>query len=138
VPPVVQPEVIADAIYRAALRPRREYWVGQSTIEVIFGNMALPTVLDRLLARKAYRGQMTELPVLPQRRNNLNVPVHDLHRTHGSFDREASRSALLVQGPVARLVAGFAGIALAFCAGALAQHFLSSSARRTRRLPAIR
>ena len=35
VPPVVQPEVIADAIFRAAVRPDREYWVGWSTLKVI-------------------------------------------------------------------------------------------------------
>jgi NAD(P)-dependent dehydrogenase (short-subunit alcohol dehydrogenase family) len=132
VPPVVQPETVADAIYRASLRPRREYWVGQSTLKVILGNMMLPAFLDRLLTRKAYTGQMTKAQVLPQRRDNLSVPVHGLHRTHGSFDREAVGNALLVQGPVARLVAVLAGAALALGAGALAQHFLSSSATRMR------
>jgi short-subunit dehydrogenase len=132
VPPVVQPEAIAEAIYRAALRPKREYWVGKSTLKAILGNMALPGLLDRLLARKAYDGQMTDAPVRPGRRNNLETPVHDLHRTHGSFDRESSKSAFLISGPAARLTAGLAGAALAFCAGAVAEHFIASSARRMR------
>jgi hypothetical protein len=132
VPPVVQPEVIADAIYGASLRPRREYWIGQSTIKVILGNMVLPAFLDRLLARKAYEGQMTKAPAPPHRPNNLNVPIYELHRTHGSFDREAGQNALLVQGPAARFGVVLAGGALAFCAGAFAQHFLSSSTTRTR------
>jgi hypothetical protein len=133
VPPVVQPEVAADAIYRASLRPRREYWVGQSTLEVILGNVTLPALLDRLLARKAYEGQMTKVPALPRRRDNLDASVRELHRTHGSFDREAGRSALLVPGPVARIGTGLAAAALAFCAGALTRHFLSPSKAAPRR-----
>ena len=123
---------IAEAIYRAPLRPKREYWVGQSTIKAILGNTALPGLLDRRFARKAYEGQMTDDPVQPDRRNNLDAPVHELHRTHGSFDREASKSALLVSGPAARLGAGLAGAALAFCAGFFVQRFIASSTARKR------
>jgi len=123
---------IAEAIYRASLRPKREYWVGQSTIKAILGNTALPGLLDRRLARKAYEGQMTDDPVQPDRRNNLDAPVHELHRTHGSFDREASKSALLVSGPAARLGAGLVGAALAFCAGVFVQRFIASSTARKR------
>jgi NAD(P)-dependent dehydrogenase (short-subunit alcohol dehydrogenase family) len=132
VPPVVQPEVIADAIYRAALRPKREYWIGQSTLKVILGNMALPTFLDRLLARKAYEGQMTKAPVLPHRRNNLTHAVHDLHRTHGSFGREARRHALLVSGPAARVGAALTAAAVLFCVGFLTKRFVESPTVRTK------
>ncbi len=132
VAPVLQPEVIADAIYRASLRPSREYWIGRSTLEVILANMALPGFLDRMLAYKAYDGQMTPSPAQPQRPNNLDEPVHDLHRTHGSFDREAGFEALLISGPVARLGSSLGAMALAFCAGALARRALSSSARPAR------
>jgi short-subunit dehydrogenase len=130
VPPVVQPEAVADAIHRATLRPRREYWIGTSTLKVILGNMALPRVLDRLLARRAYDGQMTRVPVLPYLRNNLNTAVHDLHRVRGSFGREADANALLVSGPAARLGAMAAGAALAFAAGALTRHLLTPAPRR--------
>ena len=122
VPPVVQPEAIADAIYQAALRPKREYWIGASTIKVVLANMLLPGVLDRLLARKAYSGQMTKVPVTPNRRNNLLTPVHDLHRTHGSFGAEAARSAVVVSGPAARIGVVLAGATLAFCAGLALAH----------------
>lgn len=126
VPPVVQPEVIAEAIMKSVSRPRREYWVGFSTLKVIVSNMLFPGVLDRYLARAAYDGQMTGRAVLSGRRDNLTTPVHGLHRTRGSFGREASSSALIVSGPATRLAAALAGVVLALGAGALSQKFLSS------------
>jgi len=100
--PVVQPEVVADAIFRAALHPAREYWVGLSTLKVILGNMLLPEFVDYYLAKSAFTGQGTRLPVAHDRKDNLMQPVHDLHRTHGRFGGEASDQALVTTGPLAR------------------------------------
>jgi hypothetical protein len=61
----VQPEVIAAAILNAGMTPRREYWIGWSTILVILGNMLLPRFLDRYLATTAYRAQETRVPMSP-------------------------------------------------------------------------
>ena len=63
VPPVVQPEAVADKIFRAAFDPKREYWLSASTFEAILGNMALPQFLDRYLARNAYQAQKTATAV---------------------------------------------------------------------------
>jgi NAD(P)-dependent dehydrogenase (short-subunit alcohol dehydrogenase family) len=113
VPPVVQPEVIAKAVFRAALHPKREYWIGWTTIKVILANMLVPGLLDRYLAKAAFEPQQTRLPVSADRKDNLVVPVHELHRTRGSFGSEASLSAFTVAGPVARLVLVIAGGMLA-------------------------
>jgi len=110
VPPVIQPEVAADAIYRAAHEYKREYWLGLSTAEVILANMIGPAYLDRYLARAAYKGQMTDRPVKRTRRDNLVEPVHDLHRTRGSFGNEAASNALMLPGPAMRLAAVATGI----------------------------
>jgi NADP-dependent 3-hydroxy acid dehydrogenase YdfG len=130
VPPVVQPEAIADAIYRASLRPKREYWLGGSTLEAILGNMALPGFLDHLLARKAYDGQMTRARVASRRRDNLIRPIHDLHSTHGSFDRESRATVSLVSGETARIGAFLFAGAIAFGAGALAMRVLDVARKR--------
>ena len=119
VPPVVQPEVIADAIFRAAVRPDREYWVGWSTLKVIIGNMVFPRWLDRYLARTTYEGQETRLPVAPRRSDNLVKPVHQLHRTHGRFDAEAACSAIVLPGPMVRVAPVVAGAILLFGLGLL-------------------
>jgi len=119
VPPVVQPEVIADAVFRAASQPRREYWIGWSTLQVILGNMLLPGFLDRYLARNAVEAQETSSPVTPGRRDNLTTPVHALHRTRGRFGAEASSRAPVVAGEIARLAPVAAAAASVFLMTAL-------------------
>jgi hypothetical protein len=120
VPPVVEPEVIAEATFRAALRPRREYWIGWSTIKVILGNMVLPAFLDRYLAHAAFEAQETDIPVSADRKDNLMTPVHDLHRMRGSFGSEAADTAVCLPGVSTRLLPVIAGAALFFGLGALA------------------
>jgi short-subunit dehydrogenase len=110
VPPVFQPEVIADAAFRMAQRPRREIWVGLSTLQVILGNFLFPSLLDRYLARNMVAAQERAEATQPGRRDNLFEPVHDLHRTHGSFGREARHTAVAMAGPAARLVPVAAGV----------------------------
>ena len=120
VPPVVQPEAIAEATFRAALHPRREYWIGWSTIKVILGNMLLPGFLDRYLARAAFEAQETRNPVSADRNDNLMTPVHDLHRTRGSFGREANARAVSMPGTLTRLLPVIAGGMVFFGLGILA------------------
>lgn len=43
---VHQPEAIAEAVFRAAERAPREYWVGWFTIETMIGNMVSPGLLE--------------------------------------------------------------------------------------------
>ena len=134
VPPVIQPEVIAEAVYRAALNPRREVWIGWSTIKVIIGNMLLPRFLDRYLARVTYEGQETKVPVSPGRKDNLDTPVRELHRTRGSFGAEATKRAVVAPGPATRLapvvLSGIALLAIGFLTCRAAALPRSAAARR--------
>lgn len=120
VAPVVQPELIADAIYGTILAPRRETWIGWSTAETVIGSMLAPRFLDRYLARAAVDGQQTRLPVSPGRRDNLVAPVPELHRTRGSFGSESARRAMVVSGTAGRLVPVAVGALVFFALGALA------------------
>ncbi len=91
VPPIFQPEVAARAIYYAAHHPeRREYYVGFSTVEAIFGNKLAPSFADRYLARQGYASQQHDGPEDPNRPNNLWEPVPGDHGAHGTFDARAS------------------------------------------------
>jgi NAD(P)-dependent dehydrogenase (short-subunit alcohol dehydrogenase family) len=99
---IYQPEAAAEAIFQAARRGVSEYWVGLSTAMTIVGNMVSPGLLDRWLARSAVRGQMTKEPVGSDRRDNLDQPITELHRTHGRFDEGAKKRAMFVNGSAAR------------------------------------
>ncbi len=129
VAPVVQPEVIAEGIFRAALHPAREYWIGLTTLEVILGNMLFPGLLDRYLARTTFGGQETNRPVAPHRRDNLLEPVHELHRTRGSFGHESRNNAIVARGSVARIAPVIACGAALFALGLLARPRSNRTAR---------
>jgi short-subunit dehydrogenase len=112
VPPVVEPEAIAEIVFRAVRRPRREVWIGWSTIKVIIGNMILPRWLDFYVARNAYDSQETTIPVSADRKDNLLTPLHKLHRTRGRFSPESASRVLSVPGPPTRLFPVIAGAVL--------------------------
>ena len=129
VAPVVQPQVIARAVFEAVRHPQREYWIGLSTLKVILGNMLLPAFLDRYLAKVAFNGQETARPVSPERKDNLFAPVHSLHRTRGRFGNESSDSSIVTRGTLDRLAPVLIGSILLFASGVLA----AASTQRTRR-----
>ena len=114
----VEPEVIADAVYRVADGAFREYWIGWQTLFTILGNAVAPAYLDRYLARKAVAGQQTDVPLVPDRPDNLDHPVTRLHRTRGSFTAESSQHAVLLPGDVARAATVALGAAIFFVLGA--------------------
>jgi len=114
----VEPEVIADAVYRVVDGRFREYWIGWQTLLTILGNAVAPAFLDRYLARKAVAGQQTDVPLVPDRTDNLDRPVTRLHRTRGSFSNESAERAMLIPGDVARAATVILGAALFFVAGA--------------------
>lgn len=115
----IQPEVVADAVFRVAGRSAREYWLGWQTLMTILGNTVAPAWLDRYLARKAIAGQQTGTPLAPGREDNLNHPVTRLHRTRGSFDAISASHAPLVTGDVARAASVMIGAAVFFVLGAV-------------------
>jgi NAD(P)-dependent dehydrogenase (short-subunit alcohol dehydrogenase family) len=132
----VEPEVVADAVYRVAQGSSREYWLGLQTILTILGNTIVPGYLDRYLARKAVAGQQTDAPLVPGRSDNLYSPVTRLHRTRGSFSSGSSLHALLIEGELARAACVLIGAALFFAAGAAASkaRTAASASRRGSRL----
>ena len=90
VPPIFQPEVGARAVYHAAHHPRREYYVGRSSVMAILGNKVAPEILDEYLARTCYEAQQYDGADDPNRSNNLWEPIPGDHGAHGDFDTRAS------------------------------------------------
>ena len=114
VPPIYQPELAADAIVWASEHPRREFFVGGSTVATIVGNKLAPRVADRYLARTNIEAQQTDDPIPPGRADYLDAPLPGDRGAHGRFDPQAtSRSPTWwVTRHRARLGAA-AGLALA-------------------------
>jgi NADP-dependent 3-hydroxy acid dehydrogenase YdfG len=118
VPPIYQPEVIADAIHWVARHPRREFCVGFPTVKAIVGDKFIPGLLDHYLARMGYDAQQTSRPINPHRPNNLFDPLPGDFGAHGLFDHGARRSSLQAwanrhRGPLLLLAATLAGLWLA-------------------------
>ena len=89
VPPIYQPDVAARAIVWAASHPRRELFVGWSTLKAVFGNKIAPGFADRRLAQMGYESQLTSELEDPERPNNLFSPVPGDFGAHGRFDARA-------------------------------------------------
>jgi len=95
VPPIYQPEVIAREVIRCVLEPRREVWIGWSTVKAIVAQRAIPGLLDRYAAKHAWEAQTTQkLPSghPPQhQRDNLDQPIPGDRGAHGPFDARSRR-----------------------------------------------
>ncbi|WP_407168740.1 SDR family oxidoreductase [Bradyrhizobium sp. ORS 111] len=122
----LEPEAVADAVFRVAEGSSREYWLGLQTILTILGNSIVPAYFDRYLARKAVAGQQTGTPLSIGRDDNLDHPVTALHRTRGLFSAGASHHAPLAVGWLARAASVVIGATLLFAAGAAAGRRRSS------------
>ncbi|WP_325919804.1 SDR family oxidoreductase [Pseudomonas frederiksbergensis] len=94
VPPIHDPDVAARAILSVVKRTPRELWLGSATLKAIVGTCLMPGLLDRLLARNAWSGQMTNEDDDSQRQDNLFESQESVHRTRGRFNGRSRDAAL--------------------------------------------
>jgi NAD(P)-dependent dehydrogenase (short-subunit alcohol dehydrogenase family) len=97
VPPIFQPEIIANAIFETALHPKREVYVGWSALRAIVGQKLAPGVADRYLARHGFEDQYADRTHDPLRPSNLFEPVGGDHGAHGAFDDRARQHDALAR-----------------------------------------
>jgi NAD(P)-dependent dehydrogenase (short-subunit alcohol dehydrogenase family) len=99
VPPIYEPEVGARVILHAAVTssPRREYWVGGSTVKAIVGQRLVPGLLDLYLGKTGYKAQQRDEPDSVDRPNNVWHPVSTSLGAHGPFDRKSRPFSLEAQ-----------------------------------------
>ena len=117
VPPIYQPEVIADAVTWLADHYRRQLFIGGSTVVVIQGDKLAPWLGDWYLGKTGYTAQQIGVPEDPHRPHNLWEPVDGQrdYGAHGAFDDRAhSRSWQLWADThrcwIALAAAGIAGV----------------------------
>lgn len=118
VPPIYQPEIVADAVTYVADHYRRQMYVGMSTNIVIQGNKILPALGDYYLSKTGFKSQQTRQPADPHAPNNLWSPVDDRqdYGAHGAFDSRAIDRSLQLWASRHR---SWLGLASATVAGAL-------------------
>jgi NAD(P)-dependent dehydrogenase (short-subunit alcohol dehydrogenase family) len=119
VPPIFQPEPIAEAIVHAATTGPRELWVGWPAVKAILGTMAAPALADRMAAA-AWEGEQDE-DAEPRLSDNLYTSLPGPWAAHGRFDHRADgRRVRAISETGARMAAmGLAGLALGLGAAAL-------------------
>lgn len=116
-PPTYAPEVVADAILRAAERPQRDVTVGaKDGVMALLGDVA-PRITDKLM-EAAFFGQQKGEPVAGPSEGALHEPATGDVRVMGNADGHVFKSSAwtqIQQRPFAAVgVALAAGVALAF------------------------
>jgi NAD(P)-dependent dehydrogenase (short-subunit alcohol dehydrogenase family) len=94
VPPIFQPELAAKGVHWAAHHRRREVCVGFPAVKAIAINKWFPSLVDRILARKGYQGQVDMEPVPEERPDNLFDAAPVDYGTHGRFDARAKSHSM--------------------------------------------
>lgn len=91
VPPIYQPEVPARFILEAALNGRRTKVVGAWNKLLVMAGSLFPGLGNTYAALGAWDTQLTDLPISPDRKANLHLPVDTAedHGAHGIFDDRA-------------------------------------------------
>ncbi len=128
VPPIYAPDDVAHQILRAADTAPREMWIGAPAVESILGTLAVPAIMDRMMARKAWDNQMGAPMAEDARPDNLFTPVD---RDMGAEGRFGPRTRGGVTGWPASTVR--IGLAAAGIAGVLGTGWMISEATKRRR-----
>ena len=108
VPPIHDARAIGEAIFRCALNGPRETWIGFSTVKAIVGTIIAPAILDRLLSRNGYDGQLTGEPQLSRYADNLFDPASEGHRTRGRFTARERRFVPVIDPLMVRVALALA------------------------------
>jgi NAD(P)-dependent dehydrogenase (short-subunit alcohol dehydrogenase family) len=115
VPPIFQPEVIADGVTYVVDHYRRQLFIGLSTVIVIQANKIVPGWGDWYLGKTGFKSQQTSQPADPNAPNNLWKPVDDDkdHGAHGAFDDRAKGKSWQVWADTHRGLLGLIGASVA-------------------------
>jgi NAD(P)-dependent dehydrogenase (short-subunit alcohol dehydrogenase family) len=94
VPPIFQPEVVADAILYAAEHRRREIWLAWPAIEAIVSDKLAPRLGDAFLAKTGFGAQQTDERMDSDRPDDLYEPLPADYGARGAFDAVAKSFSL--------------------------------------------
>jgi NAD(P)-dependent dehydrogenase (short-subunit alcohol dehydrogenase family) len=120
IPPIYQPEVVAEAVLHCCERPERELPVAWGAQKLLWGQKLSPRAGDLVLLRNGWKGQTTGEAKPVDSPDNLWAPVPGDPGAHGRFGARARRSSAWTSP---RLRLGKRGSAAALVASAMATLF---------------
>ena len=117
VPPIYQPEVVADATLYCCEHPQRELPVTWGCQKLLWGQKLSPRAGDLMLLRIGWKGQTTGEPKPVDSPDNLYETLPGDPGAHGRFDARSKAGSAWTE---ARIRLGKAGSAAALAAPAVA------------------
>jgi short-subunit dehydrogenase len=112
-PPVYQPELVAEAIWLAVSEQRRDILVGGSSALTVAMNRLMPGVLDRVMGLAGMAVQRTKRRDVAALRAPALSEGTSTGTVHGPFGREARTTSMQMWLQRNRYAIGLAGIGLA-------------------------
>jgi NAD(P)-dependent dehydrogenase (short-subunit alcohol dehydrogenase family) len=89
IPPIYQPEPVADAVLRCCERPIRELPVSWGAQKLLWGQKLSPRTGDRVLLRTGWKSQHTDELKSTDSPDNLFEPMPGDPGSHGRFDDQS-------------------------------------------------
>lgn len=126
VPPIYQPEVVANAILHCAERPQRELPVTWAAQRLLWGQKLSPRAGDLFLRWRGWQDQSTGEPKPVDAPDNLFDTIPGDPGAHGRFDEVAKGSSSWTDARL-RLgkVGSVAAVTVPFAAGLIGYHGLT-------------
>jgi NAD(P)-dependent dehydrogenase (short-subunit alcohol dehydrogenase family) len=84
-PPTYAPEVVAEAIVRASIKPTREVPVGGATVGFLLGQRLSPAVTDTVMSLTSFARGVQTADRVDNGTDNLDAPLAGPGRSRGSF-----------------------------------------------------
>jgi short-subunit dehydrogenase len=98
IPPVYQPEIVAEAIYLAAITKRGEMPLSFTTVLFSIGVRFVPGLVRQAIRKLGYSGQLTDPEISAERQNTtLFVASEHASPARGAFGAKARSSSMHVR-----------------------------------------
>jgi NAD(P)-dependent dehydrogenase (short-subunit alcohol dehydrogenase family) len=123
VPPIYQPEIVAEAVLQCCERPQRELPVTWAAQKLLWGQKLSPRSVDLVLRRDGWSGQTTGEPKPVESPDNLWETIPGDPGAHGRFDNVSRTSSAWTEARL-RLgkVGSMAALAIPAIAAAIGYH----------------
>jgi NAD(P)-dependent dehydrogenase (short-subunit alcohol dehydrogenase family) len=118
VPPIYQPDTVADVILYAAENPVSEIIAGGAGEALLLTKRISPRLMDAILMRMAFNGQKTDEPKSEDAPSNLFEPIMGYNKVYGDFINRA-KSTSIFNWLETHPIAGLALVGTAFGAATM-------------------